>query len=292
METGTPSRTAEAIAAARAFGSHLYRSLGILDDPYAQYFLRPKFYKRLVLVRRLSVGPGRSMFLRFYERKHPGALGWALCRHRYMDDLIKEAVGEGVSQVVLLGAGYDTRAFRLGLPNAVSILEIDHPATQAVKLKVIRNRFGQPPDNASYLPMDVTATNLRQVVGAAGFDARRPTLFVLEGFLWYLEPSVATEILRSIKWIAPSGSSLVADYVLPEVVEGGASASADAQAHRELSRRWGEPILSGIEPTQLGAYLRDVDMRLTDDVGPDELASRYGAVSMHPYFRIMRAEIE
>ncbi|HMI84024.1 MAG TPA: class I SAM-dependent methyltransferase [Polyangiaceae bacterium] len=292
MRAGAPSATAEAMAAARAFGSHVYRREGILNDPYAEQFLSGRFSTLYRFVRRVGSERFELGLARLYDRMLPGSIGWVLTRHRYFDDAIDEAVRNGARQVVLVGAGYDSRAFRRSALAAVKIFEVDHPDTQRRKTEIVRRIFGRLPEHVRYLPLDATRGDLRQLP-ERGFERSSPTVFALEGFLWYMPPDVARAILQAIAELAAPGSEVIFDYILPSVVAGTCLLEG-AEKHRQYCARRGEPILFGIEPEQLARYCTEVGLSLLDDIGGDALSARYttGArlpIKVYPFLRIARA---
>jgi methyltransferase (TIGR00027 family) len=292
MKAGRPSDTAEAMAAARAFGAQMYRKEGILDDPYAHHFLGARFSALYRLIRRVE--PLSLGLISFYNRMLPGAVGYILTRHRYFDDAIDEAVRAGAKQVVFVGAGYDSRAFRQKTLAGARIFEVDHPDTQARKKKIVQQLFGKLPANVGYVALNATRGDLRQLP-EHGFDRAARTVFVLEGFLWYMPPDIARAILGAIVAIAAPGSQIVFDYILPSVVDGSCTLEG-ARQHRRYCVRRGEPILSGIDPAKLGGYLGELGLSLVDDIGHDGLKARYvgsnaRAIKIYPFLRIARAEV-
>jgi methyltransferase (TIGR00027 family) len=294
MRSGKPSDTAEAMAAARAFGSHIYRAEAILDDPLAEHFLGARFRVLYRLMQRFGTDRINLGVASLYDRVLPGAIGWVLTRHRYFDDAIDEAVRGGASQVVFVGAGYDSRAFRQQALSGVRVLEIDHPDTQARKKKIVQRLFGALPAHVRYVSLNATRGDLRQLA-EHGFDRRARAVFVLEGFLWYMPPDVARAILGAIAAIAAPGSRVIFDYILPAVVDGTCTLEG-ARRHRSYCARRGEPILSGIDPDHLEAYLGDLGLRLVDDLGSDALGARYTRsgrrdVKIYPFLRIASAEV-
>lgn len=294
MNVGKPSDTAEAMAAARAFGSHIYRTEKILDDPFAEQFLGARFSALYRLVRWIGMDPLNLALASLYDRLLPGSIGWVLTRHRYFDDSIEDAVRSGARQVVIVGAGYDSRAFRQKALSETRVFEVDHPDTQARKKRIVGQIFGRLPDHVHYVSLDATKGDLRRLPDQ-GFDRRAKAVFVLEGFLWYMPPDVARAILTAIVEIAAPGSQVIFDYILPSVVDG-TCALAGAREHRRYCERRGEPILFGIQPDQLAGYLRDLGLRLIDDIGDDGLTARYTAgarrdVKVYPFLRIARAEV-
>ncbi len=294
MQEGRPSDTAEAMAAARAFGSHIYRQERILDDPYAKHFLGKRFARFYGLVSRVGVGPINLGLASVYDRMLPGSVGWVLTRHRYFDDAIDEAVAGGAKQVVFVGAGYDSRVFRQQALANAHVFEIDHPATQARKKQIVQRLFGELPKNVDYMALDATRGDLR-LLPDRGFDRTTKAVFVIEGFLWYMPPDVAADILRAIAEIAAPGSQVIFDHILPSVVDG-TCALEGAAKHRAYCTKRGEPILWGVEPAELASFLRPLGLRLIDDVDSTQLKARYTKdsrrdIKVYPFLRIARAEV-
>jgi methyltransferase (TIGR00027 family) len=295
MKAGTPSATAEAMAAARAFGSHIYRSEMILDDPYAERFLGRAWSALYQLIRRVDIARLNLGLAALYDRILPGSLGYVLVRHRYFDDAIDEAVRAGAKQVVFVGAGYDSRAFRQRALSGVKVIEADHPDTQARKKAIVQQLFGELPKHVGYVSLNATRGDLRQLP-EHGFDRRERAVFVIEGFLWYMPPEVAREIMGAIVEIAAPGSQVIFDYILPSVVDGSCTLEG-AAAHRKYCERRGEPILFGLDPERLKGWLGESGLRLVDDVGHDALKARYTTTSrrdikVYPFLRIARAEVD
>jgi methyltransferase (TIGR00027 family) len=289
MLTNQPSITAEAMAAARAFGSHIYRERKILDDPFAVHFLSPDIARQFDISKRWFVGPLKYWVGAYYNWRFPGALGWVMVRHRYIDDTIRDAVRAGIKQLVVVGAGYDTRVFRLPELKGVRILEIDHPATQHAKLSVVRQVFHEPPGNITYVPVDVTTADFGSILKSnAAADVK--TLVILEGFLWYLEANFAERLLRSIAKTLAEGSLVVFDYTFPSQVDGTCELKG-AQEHHRTVAKLGEPIRFGVDPSRIGDLLKRCGLTLLVDASPDELSHRYGRVPMHEFFHIARAKV-
>src|SRR5262245_51078591 len=123
----------------------------LFADPLADAFLRPWARALSVLARLASV---RRVVERVVDRKWPGARTSAIARTRLFDDAIRRAMQEGVRQLVLLGAGFDSRAYRLSGIGDLRVYEVDQPATQARKIARIERRFGSPPDHVVHIPVD------------------------------------------------------------------------------------------------------------------------------------------
>src|SRR5712691_11685693 len=130
MQTGQPSTTAEIMAFFRALESVGPADRRLFEDPLAAHFVRP--WLRIVV--RASVLPLIGpLLLRWIDRRWPGARTSAIARTRLIDDWMDASVAEGAGQVLILGSGFDSRAWRRPALRRVAVFEIDHPATSAEK---------------------------------------------------------------------------------------------------------------------------------------------------------------
>lgn len=191
MKEWKPSRTARVVTAERA----LLHDWGVLDDPFAAQMLSPAMVRahraaRLVPRRVWS----RSVTL-------AGLAG----RVRWFDGEVEEAIGSGVAQVVTVGAGYDSRPWRFA-SDGVRFFEVDHPATQADKLR--RAPGGGP----TYVAADLLSGDLAATLTAGGVAPHVPTVFVIEGVTMYLDEPVVRRLLGSLAGFAASGSRLAVDF--------------------------------------------------------------------------------
>src|SRR5581483_8650226 len=110
-----------------------------------------------------------------------------IIRTRFIDEALERAVKSGVAQVVILGAGFDSHAYRCGnLLKEVKVFEVDRPATQALKKERVRDAIGEPPSNLAYVPIDFQHEELLEVLLRHGYDPQQRTFFVLEGVTMYL----------------------------------------------------------------------------------------------------------
>ena len=151
MKEEKASEMADTVIAGR-FGHSLepegYR---IFYDPYAKYFVTHR-------LKSVCGNPFLRYFTtRYFERVVPGCTIFGLIRTRYIYDYLKECIDDGIEQLVILGAGYDSRAYRFEeLKEKVRIFEVDHPETQAVKIEKVKNIFGSLPCNVEYVGVDFT----------------------------------------------------------------------------------------------------------------------------------------
>ena len=127
-------------------------------------------------------------------------------RTAFFDAAVVNALGRGVRQVVIGGAGYDGRALRYAKPG-VTWFELDHPATQADKVERVA-RLGLDRGQVRFIAADFTADPIAEPLLAAGLDPGRPTLFLLEGVAVYLERPVVERVVTAFREVAADGSEL------------------------------------------------------------------------------------
>ena len=244
-----PSKTAETMAVIRAMESRRPEAERICYDPYAIRFISREVFGFLTN----HPAEFREMAEQM-ERLVPGAGNSCVARTRYFDDVVKMSVSDGLEQLVILGAGYDTRAYRIDGLSKLRVFEVDHPATQNIKVEKIKEIFGSLPDHVTYIPLDLEVQSLGQRLPGSGYDRSRKTLFILEGLLMYLPPGKVDELLSFILHNSGPGSALVFDYIPRSVVEG--------TCELEAGRNWqkgvtdvGEPFVFGIGEGALETFL-------------------------------------
>lgn len=210
MKEGKPSQTAEIQAMRRAIESTKPEDERICYDPYAQHFLSTRY--RII---------GKSHFLAsalhwyLYERRLPGFFGFTVARVRYMDDYSESCVKDGIKQLVILGAGYDSRAYRIeGLKGRVMVFEVDHTATQRVKEEKIKKIFGSLPDDVVYVAIDFDKERLDKRLFESGYDRNVKTLFIWEGVTPFLTAEAVDETLAFVVNNSGKESSIVFDYLV------------------------------------------------------------------------------
>lgn len=279
------SRTAEGMALLRALEQHQAPARRILDDPYAKEFLFSPSLRWLAgaawRVRAVAY------FLKFWA---PGGQELLTIRARLVDELAVAQVAQGVQQIVLLGAGFDTLAWRQDKAlQQATIFEVDHPATQHAKHQAAE-RIGLP-DNLRFVAVDFEREDFTEKLRAAGFAATQPAFFSWVGVSYYLTEGAVADTLQRIAASCPRGTKVVWDYMLAEVVAG-TTPNREARDKARRAARLGEPWLFGLQPEQLEAYLARFSLRLLHDYEPEELRARYCPQRQMPlnYVRIAVCE--
>ena len=234
----------------------------LVTDPFAEHLLSPgiRILLRSGLFRRLFVLP--------FEREVPGLIGGFVCRTRYIDDVVTHTIRSGLEQVVVLGAGLDTRAFRIPGAGGVKFFEIDLGEVQEMKRRRLGRMLARIPPHVSFIPLDLTRDSPEQALAASGFMRDKPALFVMEGVIQYLPAEAVSRIFTGVGRSAP-GSQLVFTYILREVTEG----RSGIPGARSLKARL--PLVFGLDPGEVRAYLDRFHIDLVEDVGAEEYQERY-----------------
>jgi methyltransferase (TIGR00027 family) len=254
IKRNRPSATAEVMALNRAVESLKTEDMRICYDPYAIRFIeRPDYLKLLEL---MSCNPQKAMaIIEEEERLFPGVYNTTLARVRYFDDFVRASASEGIEQIVLLGAGYDSRAYRIEELNGnVKVFEVDNPATQMVKMEKIREIFGGLPDHVVYVPVDLVVDDFGQRLIDCGYKRSQTALFVMEGLVYYIPPRIVDEILYFIARNSGKGSKVIFDYLPESVVDGTCTQEAGKNLRHKVQQQ-GEPFQFGINKEMIEMFL-------------------------------------
>src|SRR5215470_4876608 len=209
MESEGASRTAEYMALYRAMESARPRRRRLFTDPFAIHFLRPSLRRAAVLCR---VPLFAAAVAWYADRRAPGARTSAIARTRLIDDVVSQALTDGIRQVVILGAGFDCRLYRLSGIDRVAAFEVDHPATLGAKLSRLRNVIRRLPGNVRYVEIDFDRQNLTEALEQRGFDRGQPSIFVWEGVTNYLAAKAVDSVLCYVAGCA-AGTRVAFTYV-------------------------------------------------------------------------------
>jgi methyltransferase (TIGR00027 family) len=296
IANGQPSLTALTAAAARAAHLIVDNEPVIFADTLAQAMLGERAEELLSYHRAHGAHPVLA-----------GARAQVTCRSRYAEDRLAEAIGRGIGQYVLLGAGLDSFADRSPLADRVRVFEVDHPATQAYKQRVRgvaegggtagtgeTAGTGGTAEGVRFVAVDFGRDSLGEALGRAGFDAGKRALVSWLGVTMYLDESAVEATVAVLGGFAP-GSEVVVDYMLP-----GGLRDAAGQMYAELvgqaAAEWGEPWRSVFAPGAMAALLarhgfgpgRDVGQR---DMIPAVVWDRSDALRPAELSRIAHAAI-
>jgi len=270
MKEGQASRTAEYMALFRALESSLPAERRLFDDPFARDFLGHS----LAFVARLARLPGLSdPVLRIIDDRWPGARTSGVARTRFIDDAVGAALEEQLEQFVVLGAGFDSRAYRLPGLRRITVFEVDHPDTLRRKRTALTRALGVFPEHVRFVPTDFNQDDLERAMAAAGYRESARTLFLWEGVTNYLGGAAVDATLRWCSRAAP-GSRLLFTYVERAGLENPQSFFGTEKLFATLAAA-GEAWTWGIEPCALPEFLAQRGLSLEQDVGAAEYRRLY-----------------
>jgi methyltransferase (TIGR00027 family) len=178
-----------------------------------------------------------------YDKLFPGMTLWMGLRTRFLDDCVRHYVGQGIRQIVMLGAGLDTRAARLA-KLGVTFFEVDHPASQADKQRRVEALPGFPVDASVYVSCDFEHEDFLDQLDAAGFRGDSPAAFVWEGVVCYLSQEAVSGVCERIARHCHPKSVLLFDYVGKAMAQAKNITSVD-QEMLDLLNELGEPVRFG-----------------------------------------------
>jgi methyltransferase (TIGR00027 family) len=275
MRNHEASRTAEFMAVFRASEHAKAPTSRVFADPLAAALLPGEL--RLA-ARLFGLRPAAALLNAYVDRRWPGARTSGIARTKLIDDWIEQAA-DGIDQVVLLGAGFDTRAWRLKALASARIFEMDHPNTAAMKQERLRSAHADL-KKVTFVKVDFETDDFDRLLRAAGFDAKRPAIVVWEGVSQYLTGEAVCGVMRWAGKLAP-GSRFIFTYVHEGVLNGSVAFVGADKIIAKVDGS-GEPWRFGLLPEELPAFLRERGLSLLSDLGADEYRAQVmGAESRH-----------
>jgi methyltransferase (TIGR00027 family) len=212
---------------------------------------------RWPLLRRLTIAAG--------ERAVPGSWALIACRKRYIDDKLNEALGN-IGAVVDLGAGMDTRAYRLARQSDIPVFDVDLPVNIERKKAAVQRAMGAPPPSVHLVPLDFESDDLIGTLTGHGYRADARTFFIFEGVTQYLTEDGVRATLGALRAAAP-GSRLVFTYVRRDFIDGVNMYDAAMLYKRFRQRR--QVWRFGLDPDEVSAFIAEYGWRLIEQAGPD-----------------------
>jgi len=245
MKRNQSSVSAQGIAVVRAIESAKPEGERIVYDPYARQMVPGWMYNLVKFFYDLGYG----------DKRGPGVMEFLIARDRYIDDFLQQCLDEGIKQLVILGAGLDSRPYRFPqLKSGVKIFEVDHPASQATKLGKLNQIFSTVPDHVTFVPIDFTEQDLAERLSAYGYDPTFKTLFIWQGVTQYLNPAAVDSTLAFVAQYSGPGSKIIFDYMYTSLL-GGAADHGEIRNMRRYRKFSGEDLTFGIPEGQITAYL-------------------------------------
>jgi methyltransferase (TIGR00027 family) len=268
-----PSRTAHLVALGRALADAGLSHVPDFQDPTARVFLNEKGKRSLAK----TMHAARKGGIRLESARVMADL--IALRTAAIDTAVRDAIAAGATQLVILGAGYDGRAWRMPELAGVRVFEVDHPATQGDKRAHLSEL---PPATGlvSFVSIDFERESLGAVLDRAGHDRSSPTCWIWEGVVMYLTRDAMRATAGGIAGRSAPGSTLIVNY---------------HTIHRRFLARLifrliGEPQISAWIPAEMAADLGSVGLVVREDSGMadwnDRFAQGKAKVERAAYMRI------
>jgi methyltransferase (TIGR00027 family) len=265
MLDATPSRTAIATAFLRAVHERFDDPPLIFNDHVA-YQLLPGYLRRYIRSRALIP----TALSRAFRLRDPAGLAMRaqiVVRARYAEDCLAQARDDGARRYIVLGAGLDTFALRQTQP-AIDVIEIDHPATQRWKQRLLQQRGINAPAELRFLAVDFEHTSLEETWIAGN----NPDFISWLGTTYYLSREGLQNTLRALAELTVPGSQLVCDYWCERP---GNTLNPLLLGTRIAVATQGEPMRSFFKPGEIEELAVAAGWSVLENVSPDEQNQRF-----------------
>ena len=266
--------TAQGVAKQRLIESLAKPSKRIIYDPYAENFVLGAGIIKLM---------GHNFSVWLSKKFVPGFHEHLISRTRFIDDLIKKSISEQVEQYVILGAGYDSRAYNLELPSGLKIFEVDQPEVQEIKISKLPDEIPNA-ENITYVSVDFNHQSLKNQLLNSGFDKSKSTIYTLEGVSQYITREALNSTLSELALLTPnSNATFFMSYVNRLLREDpkacfGMGYSKPERAAKFItngSAKVGEPWISLYSSKEIEDLLSQNSFTLTENKTLADLNSKY-----------------
>jgi methyltransferase (TIGR00027 family) len=263
MKQQQSSTTAEGMALTRAIESAKPADKRICYDPIARSLVSGFKYT----LSKLAIDLG------LYASAAPGAIEFIIARERYIDDYLSACLREGLDQVVILGAGFDTRPYRIPGIEKTKVFEIDYAATQAEKQKRLKKTLKRIPEYVTFIPTDFSYQTLEDVLLSTSYDKQGKTLFIWQGVTAHLTTGSVDSTLTFITKNTGPGSSVIFDYFYNETLRD--ATRPEVQNKNRTAKVTGEAYLFGIDKGKAAQFLTQRGFQDIHNVDAEDLQKRY-----------------
>ena len=261
------SRTAEFTCISRAASFYEktpeYRSNDFIATKLVPRYLTPLIKNRVIK---------NLLMNRFFAK---GTYEYVIARTKYIDSIFQKAILSGFDQILLFGAGFDSRGIRFASANTKTrIFEMDVPITQDAKIRQLKKRHIEIGPSIIFIPIDFSRESLEDRLLESGFKKNQKSLFILEGLLMYLNKETVDATFHVIDGFAGDGSEVVFDYVYSSVLREENLYYGETEVY-QLVKKENEPWCFGIEKGAIESFLEQRNLRLIENLHSEDLEKKF-----------------
>ena len=267
----TPSQTALFVALRRTIAHKEYNNEKFGPDYLAEIFL-PASYRFFLRFKRIRENTKNKL-----AAFMPGLNEYIIARTALFDGLFVDAIKEKFSQIVLLGAGYDSRAYRFAkLNSGTRIFELDAPPTQDRKIKCLKAAHISIPAEVHYVPINFMTESLSDLLNKAGYKDQERALFLWEGVSYYLDRDAVQQTLDFVSRCSHPDSAIAFDYIISISEEnlpayyGASELMQSMKVHHS-----NETLMFSIKPGEIESFLADNRLRMIEHMDNAEIERKY-----------------
>jgi len=266
-----PSESALIAALRRTIANKEYKNEKFGPDFLAVYFLPPyyRFFLRSEKIRANTKNKLASFF--------PGMNEYLIARTVHFDRLFVNALNDKIPQIVLLGAGYDSRAYRFSKFNCGStVFELDIAPTQARKKKCLQAARIDIPPQVKFVPINFNKESLRDVLAKAGYEFGEKTLFLWEGVSYYLKKESVDATLEFVSHSSPKGSVIAFDYIIPITEENVGNYYGAKEFTQSMKEHHAdEELMFSVDEGKIESFLDQRDLELVEHLDNEQIERTY-----------------
>ncbi len=260
------SRTAQWTCTCRVI-SFLETNEQYHSDDYVSLLIVPSFLKGM-----FKFSFGRRCFVNLTAK---GIYEYVIARTKYIDSEFTNTLKEGCDQVLIFGAGFDSRGIRFpDLAQNTRIFELDVPITQNAKIGRYKEKGIKTPENLIFVPIDFEKQSIAERLNESGFIKGQKCLFILEGLIMYLQPEALERTFRIIQEYAGPGSKIIFDYIYASVLRKENLYYGEQDMVRRVSKAK-EAWVFGIEKGKIKEFLAQYGFKMLDHSDSNDLEQKF-----------------
>ena len=204
-----------------------------------------------------------------------GIYEYVIARTKYIDNIFKESIENGIEQILLFGAGFDTRAVRFAEKNMkTKIFELDTLYTITAKINQFKKRGISIPENTILISIDFNVDSVSEKLESSGFKRNKTTLFIMEGIIQYLNKEAVDELFKLLYELAEPESKVVFDYIYASVLRKENIYYGEKDIYKKVNSVQ-EPWLFGIEKGGMEAFVKNYNFSLIQNLDSEDLEKMF-----------------